>query len=76
MVPPGEQRQLDYFSSDFKYRNDADIVAVRRGCTFTGFTGSSFNGERFTVTAGSADRWHQGGVVDPMVNMQVGRLQK
>jgi len=39
MVKPGEQRQFEYWSSDWKYRNDADVVAVRNGCTFTGWTG-------------------------------------
>jgi len=58
-VTSGTQKQLLYWSSDFKYRNDADIVAVRNGCTFTGWTGSGYDGETFTVTAGPGlmDRW-------------------
>ena len=38
-------------------RNDADTVGVKRGCTFTGFTGSNFDGEQIVVTAGIRDRW-------------------
>merc|ERR1712080_416355 len=43
-VEPGEERQLLYWSSDYKYRNDADIVAVRNGCTFTGYMGEASTG--------------------------------
>lgn len=57
MVKPGEQRQFEYWSSDWKYRNDADVVAVRNGCTFTGWTGSAFDEETFTINAGATDRW-------------------
>jgi len=56
-VEPGEERQLLYWSSDYKYRNDADIVAVRNGCTFTGYMGEAFDGESFVLTAGATDRW-------------------
>ena len=31
-------------------------VGVRHGCSFTGFTGSAFSGDTFTVTAGDLDR--------------------
>ena len=93
-VASGTQKQLRYWSSDFKYRckkpsemillnrngadvlgctftgftftlmkyhcctfrNDADVVAVRNGCTFTGWTGSGYNGETFTVTGGPGPR--------------------
>ena len=42
-VTSGEQRQLDYFSSDWTYRNDADVVRghssfsvfLRFGCFYT-----------------------------------------
>jgi len=56
-VRPGAQRRLEYFSSDWKYRNDADTIGLRSGCTFTGFTGSSFDGEKMIFTAGVKDRW-------------------
>jgi len=56
-VKPGAQKKFLYFSNDWKYRNDVDTIGVRRGCTFTGFTGSSFNGERMILTAGNSDRW-------------------
>merc|ERR1712032_1043660 len=35
----GTQKQFRYWSSDFKYRNDADVLGIRNGCTFTGWTG-------------------------------------
>jgi len=56
-VPPGMQRRLQYFSADWKYRNDIDTIGVRNGCTFTGFTGSSFDGNQMVVTAGTMDKW-------------------
>jgi len=56
-VTPGTQRRLQYFSSDWKYRNDIDTIGVASGCTFTGFTGSSFDGDQMVVTAGIADKW-------------------
>ena len=46
------------FGKEFCRRNDADIVGVRSGCTFTGWTGTSFDGEKFSLTAGMSDRWH------------------
>ena len=46
------------FGEEFCRRNDADIVGVRSGCTFTGWTGTSFDGEKFSLTAGMSDRWH------------------
>jgi len=57
LVKSGEQRQLEYWSSDWKYRNDADVVGVRNGCSFTGWTGSSFDEDSFTLNAGVTDRW-------------------
>jgi len=56
-VTPGTQRRLQYFSSDWKYRNDIDTIGVASGCTFTGFTGSSFDGDQMVVTAGITERW-------------------
>jgi len=56
-VEDGTQKQLNYWSSDWKYRNDADILGVRSGCSFTGWTGSSFDGDNFSLTAGMSDRW-------------------
>merc|ERR1711971_181393 len=56
-VHDGTQKQLNYWSSDWKYRNDADILGVRSGCSFTGWTGSSFDGDSFSFTAGMSDRW-------------------
>jgi len=38
------------------YRNDIEQVSVRAGCSFTGFDDSSYNGESFTIRAGSGDR--------------------
>jgi len=38
-------------------RNDADVLGVRNGCTFFGWTGSGFDGNSFKLTAGATDRW-------------------
>jgi len=54
---PGTQKRFLYFSADLKYRNDVDTIGVRSGCTFTGFTGSGFDGNRMVLTAGNSDRW-------------------
>merc|ERR1719474_111905 len=56
-APPGTQKRLLYFSSDWKHRNDVDTIGVRNGCTFVGFTGSSFDGNSMSITAGISDRW-------------------
>jgi len=58
-VTDGEQRQLGYFSSDWKYRNDADTLGVRRGCTFIGYTNDNFDSSvgSFVLTSGARDRW-------------------
>ena len=37
-------------------RNDADVLGIRNGCTFTGWTGSGYDGETFTVTAGPGQK--------------------
>ena len=47
---------ITYHCCTFIFRNDADIVAVRNGCTFTGWTGSGYDGETFTVTGGPGPR--------------------
>lgn len=40
------------------YRNDMDLVAVRAGCLFTGFSSSDYSGNSVTVRAdGGADKW-------------------
>merc|ERR1711962_1938700 len=56
-IPDGTQRQFRYFSSDYQYRNDAEMVGVRSGCTFTGWTSTGYSGNSFTITAGATDRW-------------------
>jgi len=57
-IRDGDQRSFAFFSSDWKYRNDADLVAVRHNCTFTGFTGTNFSGESVQVSATDGqDRW-------------------
>ena len=39
------------------WRNDMDVVGVRAGCTFTGFSGSSFDGNSVMVRAEQSDHW-------------------
>merc|ERR1719234_2204742 len=56
-VEEGAQRELTYWSSDWSYRNDADVVGVRGGCTFTAWTEVGFQGERLLLVAGEAERW-------------------
>jgi len=51
------QINFPYFSSYWKYRNDIDLVAVRAGCTFTGYSGSGFVGKRGVIQAGEHDVW-------------------
>jgi len=56
-IPEGETR-FRFWSSYYKYRNDIDLVGVRTGCTFTGFTGSKFNGQSGQIRGGkTADNW-------------------
>merc|ERR1719158_1006778 len=57
LVLPEGQRQFRYWSSDWGYRNDMDVVGVRAGCIFTGFSGSAFNGNSVVVSAEQWDRW-------------------
>ena len=40
-------------------RNDADVVGLRNGCSFTGWTGSGFDEDSFSLNAGATDRWYQ-----------------
>ena len=40
----------------YAHRNDIDTIGLRNGCTFTGFTGSSFDGDQMVLTAGTTDR--------------------
>lgn len=56
-VTIGEHTRLKYWSSYWKYRNDADLVGVRYGCTFTGFSSSNFDGEKIILAAGTSSRW-------------------
>jgi len=46
-----------YYFSWYKYRNDADVVGVAPGCTFTAFTGIEFSGEELVIAAGPYERW-------------------
>jgi len=67
-IADGTQKQLSYWSSDWKYRNDADVVGVRKGCSFSAWTQVGFEGDRFDLTALENERW----VVfeeDPMYNI-------
>jgi len=57
LVLPEGQRQFRYWSSDWGYRNDMDTVGVRAGCTFTGFSGSHYNGNSVMVRGEQWDRW-------------------
>jgi len=56
-IADGTQKELKYFSSDWKYRNDADIVGVRKGCTFSAWTEVGFGGRRLDLTARETERW-------------------
>ena len=39
-------------------RNDADILGVRRGCTFIGYSNANFDSSagNFVLTSGATDR--------------------
>jgi len=56
VIPMGELR-FKWFTSYWTYRNDMDTVGVRAGCTFTGYSDSSFNGNRIDIRADTHDRW-------------------
>jgi len=56
VIPMGELR-FKWFTSYWTYRNDMDTIGVRAGCTFTGYSDSSFNGNRIDIKADFYDRW-------------------
>jgi len=56
VIPQGEMR-FRWFTATYSYRNDIDVIGVRAGCTFTGYSDSSFNGQRMTIRAEGYDRW-------------------
>ena len=45
-------------STEMESRNDADILGVRRGCTFIGYTNANFDSSagNFVLTSGATDR--------------------
>merc|ERR1712032_877833 len=47
-IPQGEMR-FRWFAATYSYRNDIDVIGVRAGCTFTGYSDSSFNGQRIVM---------------------------
>jgi len=53
----GTQKSLSYWSSDYKYRNDADVVGVKKGCTFSAWTEVGFQGDKFELIARETERW-------------------
>jgi len=55
-IPVGEQMFKWWDPVWYWYRNDIETVSVRAGCSFTGFDDSSYNGNSFTIRAGTADR--------------------
>jgi len=57
VIPVGQMR-FRWFTSTYGYRNDIDLIGLRAGCTFTGYSDSSFNGQRMTMRAQQGfDRW-------------------
>merc|ERR1712179_169350 len=56
VIPQGEMR-FRWFTSTYTYRNDIDVIGVRAGCVFTGYSDSSYNGNRMTLRADMSDRW-------------------
>jgi len=56
VLPQGEMR-FRFFSANYKFRNDMDTVGVRQGCTFTGYSGSNYNGNAGVITAEQWDKW-------------------
>jgi len=51
------QISFPYFSSYWKYRNDADLVGVKAGCTLTAFSDTGYSGKRGTFRADAHDQW-------------------
>jgi len=56
VIPMGEIR-FRWFTSYWSYRNDMDTIGIRAGCTFTGYSDSSFNHNRIDIKADAYDRW-------------------
>jgi len=46
-----------FWSAYYAYRNDMDLIAVRAGCTFTGYTESHWDGDSAVIQAVGHDRW-------------------
>jgi len=46
-----------FWSAYYQYRNDMDLIAVRAGCTFTGYTESHWDGDSAVIQAVGHDRW-------------------
>jgi len=46
-----------YFSGYWKYRNDADLIGVRAGCTLTAFSSTGFSGKREAFKTEANDVW-------------------
>jgi len=51
------QISFPYFSSYWKYRNDADLIGVKAGCTLTAFSNTEYSGKRGTFRAEAHDQW-------------------
>merc|ERR1712062_215182 len=51
LVIPQVEMRFRWFTATYSYRNDIDVIGVRAGCTFTGYSDSSFNGQRMTIRA-------------------------
>jgi len=58
IIPEGQLR-FKWMGLYYAYRNDIETIGVRAGCTFTGFSDSSYNGERISISTDSQgyDRW-------------------
>lgn len=46
-----------YFFRICFVRNDIDTVGVKAGCTFTGFSDSSFDGIKMSISAMLTEKW-------------------
>jgi len=58
LIVPRGGLKFKFFSWYYKYRNDADVIGVRAGCSLTAFSDSSFNGDRIIIAANRGyDRW-------------------
>eukprot|EP00092_Neocalanus_flemingeri_P047974 GFUD01054574.1.p1 GENE.GFUD01054574.1~~GFUD01054574.1.p1 ORF type:complete len:650 (+),score=133.34 GFUD01054574.1:3-1952(+) len=56
-ITSGAQLRFEFFSLYLTYRNDIDTIGVKAGCTFTGFSGSSFDGVQKSISAGVTEKW-------------------